>query len=172
MMLGSMHLTPSALGSICMRLYCEGAHTCLTNGTIGAQNRTSSTHAGRPFSGSPWHRAFSGHSLIPLGTICQGLANQRGLPMVFTTGSEPSGTGHQTTTLSALLWKIKQPQSCAVSGCLLHQRLATHLTFDNHQRPAGKLLICGLPRSVVACWAAHTSSATTLLLLLLHSAAA
>ena len=65
MMLGSMHLTPSALGSICMRLYCEGAHTCLTDGTSGAQNRTSSKHVGRPFSGSSWHRAFSGHSLIP-----------------------------------------------------------------------------------------------------------
>ena len=59
----------------------------------------------------------------------QGPANQRGPPVVFTTGSEPSGTGRQTATLSALLWKIKQPQSCTVSGCLLHQRPATQLTL-------------------------------------------
>ena len=95
----------------------------------------------RGYKWCPDQNMLHGHSLVlrapnmfcafsdPPKQSGQRPANQHGPPLVFTTGSEPSGTGHQTATLSALLWKIKQAQSCAVSGCLLHQGPATQLTL-------------------------------------------
>ena len=127
-MLGFKLLKPSVLGSICMCLYCRGAHTCLTDDTIGAHNRTSSCSMGiLLFSVAPdIFCPCSGTLVNNLSWTCQCMLSPR---CVHHSEREPSGTGHQTNNPKCTATKGKQPQTCSVSGCLLHPRPASQLTL-------------------------------------------